>query len=324
LTLFYTIFSVFIYTCWFDWAWPKKDSENFYTAQEPKSGKTDFTIILSAHYDSSWHWILQYKNAKTFVPKVALGLVGLIGIIVAGIILFASGASSPVILSLINGEINTWYEWLAVIFPTAFYPAVFFLPYYLSHDKTLASPGAMDNLTGVGLNMEIAKYFNEHPEELPDNCRLLTVGFGCEESGLKGSIEFAKLHQKDGMFDNCYLINVDSISDYDYFEVITGDPLQFSHYDDDMIDMAYSCLEEVGCVRKTGKIVNPVGGNDATSLHRKGVKCCTIAAQNPIPTNYYHTKLDKSDRLETKTFEEGLDVVYRLVKKICAKETAAK
>lgn len=325
LTLFYTITMVFIYTNMFDFLWPKKDSENFYTVQEPRSGKTDFTILLGAHYDSSWHWILQYKNPKTFIPKLVYGLVGMIGIIVGGIILSVSLDGFPsIITAIVDGKITAWYQWLAVCFPVACLPGIFSLHNFLSHDKSLASPGAMDNLTGIGLNMQIAKYFNEHPEELPEGCKLINTGFGCEESGLKGSFAFVKKHKGDGLFNNCYAINVDSVSDYDYFEVVKGDPMQFAFYDEDMVNLAYSCLEDVGCIRKTGKIVNPIGGNDATPLHRAGVKAVTIAAQNPVPTNYYHTCNDKSDRLDTKTFEEGIDVVYRLIKKICALEEAKK
>jgi hypothetical protein len=52
------------YTRIFDFLWKKKGSENFYTVQEPKSGKADYNIILSAHYDSSWNWTLAKKIPK--------------------------------------------------------------------------------------------------------------------------------------------------------------------------------------------------------------------------------------------------------------------
>ena len=75
------------YTQIFDFLWKKKDTENFYTVQEPLSGKTDYTIVLSAHYDSSWNWNLAKKNPKTFIPKIVYGVVGLLSILVFGFVL---------------------------------------------------------------------------------------------------------------------------------------------------------------------------------------------------------------------------------------------
>lgn len=325
LVLLYAVTTVFIYTNLFDALWPKKEVENFYTVQEPRSGKTDFTIILGAHYDSSWHWTLQYKKPKTFIPKIIWGVVGVIGCVVAGFILtFGKGGefAAPIWENATRYAEFGFFQWLAYIFPIVCLPGIFFLTQFLTHDKSKASPGAMDNLTGIALNMEIAKYYNEHPEELPEGCRLVATAFTCEESGLKGSFAFVKQHKNDDMLKNAYALNIDSISDYDYFEVVTGDPLQFAKYDPEMIDMLYGCLEEVGCIRKTGKIVNPIGGNDATPLHRAGVKAVTFAAQNPVPTSYYHTCNDKSDRLREDVFAEGLEVVHKMIGKICAKESA--
>lgn len=322
--LFYALSMAIVYTSIFDVFWPKKDSSNLYTVQEPRGGKTDYTVMIGAHYDSSWHWPLQYKNPKTFIPKIAYGIVGVVVLIVCGIIQIVIGKNMPVWQAIATTSYEGFWPYFCLTFPVVFVPGIYFLTQFLSHDKKLASPGAMDNLTGIALTMQIAKYFNRNPEELPEGCRLVCASFGCEEAGLKGSKAFVKAHKSDGMLNNCYFINVDSISDYDYFEVVTGDPLQFASYDKEMIDMAYSCLEETGCIRKTGKIVNPIGGNDATPLHKAGVKAVTLAAQNPVPTNYYHTTADRSDRLDTRTFEEGLEVMYRLINKINEKESGKK
>ena len=62
-----------------------------------------------------------------------------------------------------------WYVYLAYILPIVCIPGIYFVTQFLSHDKTIASPGCMDNLTGIGLNQEIAKHFSAHPEDLPEN-----------------------------------------------------------------------------------------------------------------------------------------------------------
>ncbi len=317
--LFYAGVMCIVYTSMFDFLWPKKESSNFYTVQEPKSGKADYTVILSAHYDSSWEWTMQYKNPKTFIPKVVWGVVGTVIVMACGIILTVIGKNQPVWKSISEGIGGVW-QWISLLLPIAGLPGLYYLTQFLSHDKSVSSPGAMDNLTGIGINMEVARYYNEHPDELPDNCRLMCAGLGCEEAGLKGSFAFVKKHKKEEFFKNLYVVNLDSISDYDYFEVVTGDPLQFASYDKEMIDLAYESLKEAGVIRKTGKIVNPIGGNDATPFHKAGVKAITLAAQNPIPTNYYHTRNDRTDRLSEEVFAEGLDVTHRIVRKIFEKE----
>ena len=93
-------------------------------------------------------------------------------------------------------------------------------------------------------------------------------------------------------------------------------------FDMELGDMLYESLQELGLVKKTGRIWNPVGGCDSTPFCRAGVKTITFAAQNPIATNYYHTSNDKSDRLKTSVFEGGIEAVYRTIKKIGAKEDA--
>lgn len=241
------------YTQIFDFLWKKKDTENFYTMQEPLSGKTDYTIVLSAHYDSSWNWNLAKKNPKTFIPKIVYGVVGLLSILVFGFVLqFAADGTYANPLWTNAATITTWkwYAYVGYILPIVCIPGLYFITQFLSHDKTIASPGCMDNLTGIGLNQEIAKHFSAHPEDLPENCRLICAAMACEESGLRGSRAFVKHHKDDGMLKNCYQINVDSISDEDYFEVIQGDAAQMCKFDMELGDMLYESLQELGLVKR--------------------------------------------------------------------------
>ncbi len=320
---FYSVTMVLFYGHTFDWLWPKKDSENFYTVQEPLDGKTQYTVMLSAHYDTSWHWPMAYKNPKTFVPKLVYGIVSVILMIIAGFILFANGANMPV--WKLAAQYAEWSGnggvWFGLIVPIFCLPGLFFLTQFLSYDKKLASPGAMDNLTGVGINMELGRYYNQHPEELPKGCRLIVGAFGCEEAGLVGSRAFVKRHRKDGMLDNLYLINLDSISDEEYFETVKGDILQFTTFDKGLIDDAHACMKEVGVQMKSGGIIyNPIGGCDSTSFKRVGVKTVTIAAQNPVATDYYHTTADRPERLKESVFADCLQIVCKLIAKIGEKE----
>ena len=80
--------------------------------------------------------------------------------------------------------------------------------------------------------------------------------------------------------------------------------------------MTCEAIKESG--EKPHTIVNPVGGCDSTPFCKIGVPTTTFAAQNPVSTEYYHTYKDVSDRIDVSTFETGLNVIYKVIKKIAA------
>ena len=80
-----------------------------------------------------------------------------------------------------------------------------------------ASRGAMDNATGIGLSYAVIKYFKEHPEKMPKNCRIVDANIGSEEAGLRGSMHFAQEHRFDDLSQNAWNINIDSVADKEYF-----------------------------------------------------------------------------------------------------------
>jgi hypothetical protein len=320
--LLYAFTMVFVYTDLFAFLWPKKISENVYSVQEPKDGAPKFTIILGAHYDSSWHWTTQYKNPKTFLPKLGLGLLSFFVLLAASITLTAKGDIRPIWTAAIEYSAAPWSatRWAMVILPAVVAPCYAFIIRFLSHNKKLASPGAMDNLSGIALNLELAEHYAKNPEELK-GARLITVAFGCEEAGLKGSMAFVKKHLGEDILKNAYFINIDSVSDADYFEAVGGDLMQMTRFDPELIEMTYQSIKETGVLKSKGKIINPVGGCDSTPFAKAGIPTVTIAAQNPVPTNYYHTKDDKPERLSTEVFANGLEIVKRVIEKIVQKET---
>lgn len=185
--------------------------------------------------------------------------------------------------------------------------------------QTIASPGCMDNLTGIGLNQEIAKHFSAHPEDLPENCRLICAAMACEESGLRGSRAFVKHHKDDGMLK----IAIRSTS--------TASPTKITSRS--FRATPRKCANSIwnSAICFTNPCRNSVLSKDGQNMESRRrlrqhpvlprrCKTITFAAQNPIATNYYHTSNDKSDRLKTSVFEGGIEAVYRTIKKIGAKE----
>jgi Iap family predicted aminopeptidase len=80
--------------------------------------------------------------------------------------------------------------------------------------------------------------------------------------------------------------------------------------------MAFDAMTETGVNPK--RIYNPIGGCDSTPFHKKGIATCTLAAQNPTATDYYHTFRDKSDRFKDDVLADGFEVILRFTDKIIA------
>ena len=112
-----------------------------------------------------------------------------------------------------------------------------------SWDKKIASPGAMDNLSGIGAALFMGKYYRENPDKLPDNCRVIIAALGSEEAGLKGSFEFTRRHRDDkDLLVNPIVLNIDSISDYDHFGVVSGDVWQMTNFDPELIKISLDTI----------------------------------------------------------------------------------
>ena len=61
---------------------------------------------------------------------------------------------------------------------------------------------------------------------------------------------------------------------------------------------------------------------DSTAFAKAGIKTITLNAQDPRPTDYYHTTNDGMDNLNIDTLEKGFDVVVELIRLIDNKHKA--
>lgn len=305
--LIFTIFQIVFYTGIFDFLFKKKESKNVYNVLNGGE-KIDYTIILSGHIDTSWNWNHAEKNCKTMIPKTVYGVMCffvLLGLSIARVILgnFRASWDSP---------INIFFFAAPALLIVGFY----WVSTFLSYDKKKASPGAMDNLSGIGVALAVTKYYKENPEALPENCRIIVAGIGSEEAGLKGSLAFMKAHKGDNeLLVNPYFINLDSFRDYDFFNVVKGDLWLFSKFDKELIDLSVESMKEAG-LPNISIIKNPVGGCDSTPIKRAGYKTVTLNAQNPTCTSYYHTCNDTVSGLNINSLEKACECVTNLTEKI--------
>lgn len=339
--------SCFLYRTWFDMFFPQKVSCNTYGELLPADGNYDYTIILSGHTDTSWTW-RHSEHAYRHKDKPIKGIIATYGkvgfgavcvFLIVGISIAMAVIYGAAIISTKLGVDASGYgftgEWAQNMYGffskvtqrqsyKVFEVVLLFLPIVTAigssfvamwndkHEEN-ASRGAMDNATGIGISYAALKYFKENPDKMPKGARIIDLSVGSEEVGLRGSMYFAQEHK----IDNCWNINIDSVADKDYFEVVIKDDWQMCRFDKDLEKMFKDTFAEMNIESKTkGCIHNPVGGCDSTPMTRAGFKSVTFAAQNPILTYYYHTWRDMPERFEPETVEKGLDVVLSVIDKI--------
>lgn len=322
--LLFALTHIFYYSHLLDGLFKKDISQNVYSVQEPSSKNKKYTVMLTAHIDSSWCWLHSYKNPKTMMIKTGLGILSALALLIISIVtIILEGVSGGMIyfmglgkaITSITASTYTGVDVAIVVMyclPVLCLPGFYWLSQYLSYDKEKAAPGAMDNLSGIATAIAVAKHFKENPDKCPD-CRFIVAGLGAEESGLVGSRALVAKHKDNKeMFDeHTYVINLDSFRDYDHFNVVTKDTLQFVPYDKELIQLAKQAIEN--CGEPSHLIENPVGGGDSTSFARVGIKTVTLNAQDPRPTDYYHTTNDGLDNLNIDTLDKSFDIVVELV-----------
>jgi len=305
LAFAFAIAQIFRYTGWFDFLFPKATAQNIYTVLEPPSGKVDFTLVLSGHIDSSWHSPLFAKRPELSRYKIVYGIMSTFLLIVFSLVRTLNQ------YEVINAKLS-WMLYL----PIGFFPGFYFLSRYIVYDKEKASPGAMDDLSGIAASMWMIKYWQENPEKRPTNCRIVLLAIGSEEAGLKGSFAFVERHKNDLLSEknNPWVLILDGLGDKDFVHIINGDDWLGTNYDPILCELADKAMTELKI--EHDMIKNPAGGTDAAAYTRAGIRSVCLAAQNPQPGSNYHTKFDTLERIEKEATLWITKAALKLVEKL--------
>lgn len=304
--LAFAIPQILLYRGWFDHFFPTSVSRNVYSVLDPPGGGkyVKATLIISGHIDSSWHCPHFAKNGHRARFKLYLGVISALLLLLFSL-LRCLGADYCALFP--------WsMKWTMPAVPLLFI-GFYFLFRYLVFDKKMASPGAMDNLSGIATALNLVKYYRSNRKTAPRNIRILLTGFGAEEAGLRGSRAFIRRHRADLLAGDTWVINIDGVADRDDFLCIEGEAFQMVRYDREYIDMVEHIMREMGL--RYHRWVLDAGGTDAAEFARAGiVKSVTLAAQSRTPNSNYHTAADTLDRMDPEAM--------RLMNVLCARLVA--
>lgn len=309
--LLFAVPQIILYREWFDVFFPKSTSRNVYSIIDPPGGAryVRATLVFSAHLDSSWHCPPFAK--KNLLARYKLNY----GALSSFMLLFLSIARY---LGTDFLGVIPWSMWWTMVIIPLLYPGFFFLFRYLLYDRETASPGAMDDLSGVATTLGLAKIYRAQRKKRPRNIRILMVAFGAEEAGLRGSRAFIRRHRDDLLAGDVWVLNVDGVADRNDFICMEGETWQRVRYDRDYVDMVESVMKDMGL--DYHRWTMDAGGTDAAEFARAGIaRAITVSAQDRTPGSNYHTRYDTLDRMDPEAMKIMNDLCMRVVAQIDVK-----
>lgn len=295
LSLIFAIVEFLLYKKLLDPFFPKKTSHNVVAVRKPK-GEVRRRIIFSGHADSANEWrFTYYGGSKLLVPIIGLSFVGILLGLVLGIWAVAAGhAFSAADSGALNIMRYVFLAWIPILFTALFF-----------ENKKRPVMGANDDLTGCFISMAVVKYMQQHDIRF-ENTEVWVVLTGSEEAGLRGAKEFCKAHKNELSDVETVFVGLDTIRDYDFAAIYSRDLTGTVKNDAGACALVKEAAKQTGLDLPYKSVF--FGATDAAAVTQAGMKAVSVAAMDPAPAKYYHTRLDTADNLDIKTVEAVLGV----------------
>lgn len=295
LSLIFAIVEFLLYKKLLDPFFPKKTSHNVVAVRKP-NGEVRRRIIFSGHADSANEWrFTYYGGSKLLVPIIGLSFVGILLGLVLGIWAVAAGhAFSAADSGALNVMRYVFLAWIPILFTALFF-----------ENKKRPVMGANDDLTGCFISMAVVKYMQQHDIRF-ENTEVWVVLTGSEEAGLRGAKAFCKAHKNELSDVETVFVGLDTIRDYDFAAVYSRDLTGTVKNDAGACALVKEAAKQTGLDLPYKSVF--FGATDAAAVTQAGMKAVSVAAMDPAPAKYYHTRLDTADNLDIKTVEAVLGV----------------
>jgi len=279
---------------WLDFLFKNHTSHNAWgevqPVHEPKS-----VIIVAGHIDSVYEFKWWYRLGHWGgLMTVAASLLIPLQALVFGAVTFSDNE----IFKLVAGVL------FLVLSPLL-------LAHVDMHDKKMPVDGALDNLTGVAMGVEMVKYFSENPLK---HTVVRAVSFGAEEPGMRGSEAYADAHYDQLVVEKAFLINVDTTKDVDQLAIVRSELRTMTFYSKtDIAKMEQSFAAENVAVKKVDLLI---GNTDAYSFELEDLPCISIIGlDNDKLDPIYHTRLDNLDNYSPEASGLVSKVLVHYIKK---------
>ncbi|MCP4122363.1 MAG: M28 family peptidase, partial [Bacteroidetes bacterium] len=180
---------------WLDFLYKQRSSCNVIGKIEPE-GEVRSTIVVSGHIDSvrEFQWWYRLKHIGGVLTTISGFLIVIQGpTYLAAALCMAALGYLPTIFTV--------FWWSHIIL------APVLITFYTIHGNRKVE-GALDNLTGVALSVEMAKVFGG--QERLKHTRLKIISFGSEETGLRGARKYVEEHLDELRSEGAVNFNIDT------------------------------------------------------------------------------------------------------------------
>lgn len=273
---------------------PERESSNVICTRRA-AGETKKRIVFSGHIDSAYEWRYTYLGGgRLLTTIIAIGIVCLVADLIIAILLLCGLCTTGVL------------KVIALIFLFITIPEMVLITRFVNWK--LVVPGANDNLTGVFGSMAVMQFLKDNDIRF-ENTEVVCMSTGCEEAGLRGAKAFAKLHTDEFSKEDIETICIctDTLRDYDFMGVYNKDMSGTVKLDPKVAGLVKEASKNAGLDLPYANVF--FGSSDAAALAQGGIKACCLAAMDPTPARYYHTRLDTADNLDPKTIKAGLSTL---------------
>ncbi len=300
LLLFLLFFVLYIPVI--DRFFPERTGTNV-TAVRPCKRTVKRRLFFNAHIDAAWEFTLNYRFGGIVfeIPNV-LSLCGvLLNISMAICALCGSGR---------------WTQ-------TAMLWAMLFIPFYIAigftYNPRQIVAGANDNLSGCLIGITILREMERQGIEL-ENTEVGVILTGSEEAGLRGSKAWCKAHQNDYQDVPTFIVSMDTIHSPEHLMVNEKDLNGIVSLDADLSDAFMRAAKDVGVPCRKGRIPLLGGSTDGAGFAQGGFRSASITGMSHQLENYYHTRRDIPESLNSEGLENCYKAAVRLLEMIDSKE----
>ena len=305
LALYCIVFEFLLYKEAIDFLYKKRTSRNVSAVYKAK-GEVKRRIFIGGHIDSSYEWHSTYYGGAPLMFFVFIyAALGLGWVVIAAAVACAKGFAAPGIGGVTDMTVSV-FNYIAY----AFVPGEIMLFFFLgTHTPVM---GANDNLTGVLSSAAVLQFLHDNDIRF-ENTEIVFLSTGGEEAGLRGAKAYAKAHGEEirnSGVETCFLA-IDTLRDYECFGVYKRDLTGLFKQSDDVCELVRTAGLMSGVEMQFSSIY--AGASDAAAFGQAGIKSVCLAAMNPGPPRYYHTRLDTVERLEQKTIEKGIEMALNTV-----------
>ena len=297
--LFIVVAELILYRQLLDPLFPKCESHNVTGIIRP-TGEVKRRIILSGHMDAAFEW--RYSHYSR-------GLLKAIILLSFGGVFFKTAVDAAAVLSghdWSGGYLNLWGA-LGLI-QMVFAPVFASLLFFSNFSRTV--PGANDNLSGLFVAMAAAKSLRDMGRNF-EHTEIYIINMGAEEAGLRGAKAYTARHQAELEEVETVFIALETLRELPHLAVYNRDLNGLVKHHEGAAELLRQAGERLG--RKLPFASIFLGASDAAAFSQAGIPAVALAAMDPAPARYYHTRSDDWENMDPECLRIALEITLEAV-----------